>query len=222
MLEKQSKDKNMKKQSNDLKPESAAINMSGHILIRDKDTGEVIINKRNAIHYGNMARVVALALNNTAGAYINYMAFGNGGTSIDTSGGRVIYKSPRVSESYEASSSLYNKTHHKDIQGPDVVNPEVNKIEVITGPSYTDLKMTATLGYDEPSGQEIFDNSTNNDGDYVFDELGVFTYPADATLPTADAQFDTSTMLTHVIFHPVQKSQNRVIEIIYTIRIQLS
>ena len=33
---------------------------------------------------------------------------------------------------------------------------------------------------------------------------------------------DTSTMLTHVIFHPVQKSKNRVIEVIYTIRIQLS
>ena len=49
--------------------------------------------------------------------------------------------------------------------------------------------------------------------EYVFDELGVFT---NAT------SFDDSKMLTHVIFHPVQKSQNRVIEIIYTIRVQLS
>lgn len=220
MLEQQDKKEDMKKPSQEPVIDAAGLNMSGHILIRDKETGEVIINKRNAIHYGNMARVVALALNNTAGAYINYMAFGNGGTSIDTSGGRVIYKSPRVSESYEASTSLYNKTYHKDIQGVEA--DDLNKIEIITGPSYTDIKMTVTLGYAEPADQDVFDNSTNNAGDYVFDELGVFTYPADATLPTDNAQFNTSTMLTHVIFHPVQKSQNRVIEIIYTIRIQLS
>jgi hypothetical protein len=29
-------------------------------------------------------------------------------------------------------------------------------------------------------------------------------------------------MLTHVIFHPVQKSANRIIEVIYTVRVQLS
>jgi len=40
----------------------AGLSMSGHILIRDKDTGEELINKRNAIHYGNMANLVANAL----------------------------------------------------------------------------------------------------------------------------------------------------------------
>jgi len=29
-------------------------NISGHILIRDKESGEEIVNKRNAIHYGNL------------------------------------------------------------------------------------------------------------------------------------------------------------------------
>lgn len=221
MLDQRDKDKDMSKKNNELKPDPALFNMSGHILIKDKNTGEVIINKRNAIHYGNMARVVALALNNTSAAYIHYMGFGNGGTSIGTEG-KVTYKSPRVSEAYEASTSLYNKTYHKDIQGPDVEDPENNKIEIITGPSYTDIRMTVTLGYYQPTNQEIFDNSTNNDGDYVFDELGIFTYPSDTTDPDPDVQFNSSTMLTHVIFHPVQKSQNREIEIIYTIRIQLS
>jgi hypothetical protein len=46
--------------------DNAGLNMSGHILIRDVETGEELINKRNAIHYGNMARIVAEALNNTA------------------------------------------------------------------------------------------------------------------------------------------------------------
>lgn len=201
------KDSSMNKETVD----NAGLNMSGHILIRDKETGEEIINKRNAIHYGNMARIVAEALNNTADSYINYIAFGNGGTSVDTSGGKVLYRSPRVSEAYEASASLYNKTYHKDIQG--VQADDNNKIEIITGASYTDIKMTVTLGYSEPTDQEVFDTSANNEGNYIFDELGVFTNATD---------FDDSKMLTHVIFHPVQKSQNRVIEIIYTIRVQLS
>lgn len=191
--------------------DNAGLNMNGHIIIRDKETGEEIINKRNAIHYGNMARIVAQALNNTADSYINFIAFGNGGTSVDSSGGKVIYRSPRVSESYEASASLYNKTYHKDIHGAQA--DDDNKIEIITGASYTDIKMTVTLGYSEPSGQDVFDSSTTNTGDFIFDEMGVFTNATD---------FNNSEMLTHVIFHPVQKSQNRVIEIIYTIRVQLS
>jgi len=191
--------------------DNAGLNMSGHIVIRDKETKEEIVNKRNAIHYGNMARIVAEALNNTSDSYVNFIAFGNGGTSVDTAGGKVLYRSPRVSEAYEASASLYSKTYHKDIQG--VESDGDNKIEIITGPSYTDIKMTITLGYNEPAGQSVFDNSTTNTGDYIFDELGVFTNAS---------SFDNSKMLTHVIFHPVQKSQNRVIEIIYTIRVQLS
>lgn len=200
--------------------DNAGLNMSGHILIRDKNTKEEIVNKRNAIHYGNMARIVAEALNNTADSYINFIAFGNGGTSVDASGGKVLYRSPRVSEAYEAAASLYSKTYHKDIQG--LQSDDNNKIEIITGASFTDIKMTVTLGYGEPNGseaestgnpQEVFDTSITNEGDYIFDELGVFTNATD---------FNDAKMLTHVIFHPVQKSQNREIEIIYTIRVQLS
>jgi hypothetical protein len=45
-------------------------------------------------------------------------------------------------------------------------------------------------------------------GTYVFDELALYTA--------------NSTMLTHVIFHPVQKSANRKIQVIYTLRIRTS
>ena len=86
-------------------------------------------------------------------------------------------------------------------------------------PSYTDIKMTCTLGYDEPADQDLFDSSTTNEGDYIFDEMAIFSYPSD---PSNQVPINTSTMLTHVIFLPVQKSQHRIIEIIYTIRIQLS
>ena len=192
----------------------AGLSMSGHILIRDKETGEELINKRNAIHYGNMANLIANALNNAQGAYIHYMAFGNGATSVDTAG-RVIYKSPRVSEAYETGANLYSRTYYKIISA----DTATDKIQIIPGPSYTDIKVTCTLGYAEPSDQDLFDDSTTNEGDYIFDELALFSYPSD---PTDDTPINTSTMLTHVVFHPVQKSQNRIIEVIYTVRVQLS
>ena len=188
--------------------DNAGIKMSGHILIRDAETKEELVNKRNAIHYGNMANMIANALTNTSGAYIHYMAFGNGATSVD-SAGKVIYKAPRVSESYENSATLYSRTYQKVISN----NTATDKIEIIPGASYTDLKITCTLGYNQPSGQDTFDTSTTNEGLYVFDELGLLSYAADP---------NDSTMLTHVIFHPVQKSANRTIEIIYTVRVQLN
>jgi len=70
--------------------------------------------------------------------------------------------------------------------------------------------VTCLLDYGEPSGQSAFDNTTNNNGDFVFDELGLKSFSS-----TGNSQ-----LLTHVIFHPVQKSLNRLIQIDYTVRIQ--
>jgi hypothetical protein len=66
------------------------------------------------------------------------------------------------------------------------------------------------LDYGEPTGQQAFDNTTNNNSDFVFDELGLRSY----------SSADNSLLLTHVIFHPVQNSLNRLIQIDYTVRIQ--
>jgi hypothetical protein len=44
----------------------------------------------------------------------------------------------------------------------------------------------------------------------VFDELGLRSYNTNGT----------SLLLTHVVFHPVLKSLNRLIQIDYTVRIQ--
>ena len=71
------------------------------------------------------------------------------------------------------------------------------------------------LDYGEPAGQAAFDNSTQTDSDYIFDELGLL-----ANYGT-DSQGNVITrLLTHVIFHPVQKSLNRQIQVDYTVRIQ--
>ena len=201
-----------------MKPDdSAGINMSGHVLIKDKQTGEVLLNKRNAIHYGNMAALVAAAitqsrsLTSDSTAYVHRLAFGNGATAVDASG-RVVYRTPRVSESYNESASLYNRTYFKDIS-EDSDSNDPNRIEVIPGNSYTDLRITCPLGFNEPAGQDLFDTSTDNQGDFVFDEIALYSFANDIS---------DAVMLTHVVFHPVQKSANRSIEIVYTLRIQLN
>ena len=70
--------------------------------------------------------------------------------------------------------------------------------------------MSCLLDYGEPSGQDAVDNATNADSLYVFDELGLVSYN-----PAGQGR-----LLTHVIFHPVQKSLNRLIQIDYTVRVQ--
>jgi hypothetical protein len=68
------------------------------------------------------------------------------------------------------------------------------------------------LDFGEPSGQQAFDNAVNSDGTYIFDEIGIRAYGEDGT--------GSGPLLTHVIFHPTQKSLNRLLQIDYTIRIQ--
>jgi len=81
------------------------------------------------------------------------------------------------------------------------------------GNKYTDIVVTCTLDYGEPTGQAAFDNTTNFNGDYVFDELGLKSWEG-------TENGGTNKLLTHVVFHPVQKSLNRLIQIDYTLRIQ--
>lgn len=199
--------------------DSVGFNVSGHILIRDKESGEEIVNKRNAIHYGNLGYLISQALGNQDNKIIHFMAFGNGATSVD-SAGKVIYKSTNTSESRETDASLYRKTFAKVVsntaQNSDQTN---NKVQVIEGSGFTDLKITCTLGLNEPSGQDSFDTSSANDGDFVFDELGLMTYVDGSNATTASSSGE---LLTHVIFHPVQKSLNRIIEVVYTLRIQMT
>jgi hypothetical protein len=92
------------------------------------------------------------------------------------------------------------------------LDPTRNYIETrhVTGVNYTDVFITCLLDYGEPNGQSAFDNSNDNENDFVFDELGLKSYSSTGN----------SRLLTHVIFHPVQKSLNRLIQIDYTVRIQ--
>ena len=184
--------------------------LQGHIKIHDPTSGEVIINKRNAIHYENISVALAESLSNAGQSWIHEMSFGNGGTSVDPTG-VITYLTPN---STGVNASLYNQTFTKVVDDRSVNNldPVRNKIETrhLSGTNYTDILVTCLLDYGEPDGQDAFDTATNSENLYVFDELGLKSYNPDGT----------GKLLTHVIFHPVQKSLNRLIQIDYTVRIQ--
>ena len=171
---------------------------------------EVFVNKRNAIHYENMSIALANGLSNRGQQFIYKMAFGNGGTTVDPTG-IITYLTPNT---VGVNAALYNETYSKIVN--DVVqsnlDPTRNYIEVLhtSGNNYSDVLVTCLLDYGEPTNQSAYDTLSNGESAYVFDELGLITYDPQGSYK----------LLTHVVFHPIQKSLNRLVQIDYTIRVQ--
>jgi hypothetical protein len=216
-MDKNTEDLEQKSMDNNTKPnEVSGIHVQGHIKIFDPESGEVYINKRNAIHYENISEAIAYTLSNKGQSYIYEMHFGNGGTSVDPTG-IINYLPPNVNTS---NSNLYNPTFAKIVDNTSALNadPTRNKMEIrhVPGRVYTDIVISCLLDYGEPAGQAAFDNSTNLEDTYTFDELGLKARSTDGS----SGLTTTGKLLTHVIFHPVQKSLNRLIQIDYTVRIQ--
>lgn len=199
--------------------EKPGVSVHGHVLITDiTDTKNpvVVLDKDNAIHSENFSVAIANSLagsEDSAGlkfGSISTMAFGNGATTI-LSTGRVTYKTPRVS----TYGGLYNQTYAKKINANlfASVESDFNSVSTvhIPGQIFSDIVCVCTLGLGEPEDQTV-SSSTDMDGKYVFDEI---------MLATGDDTTGALTPLTHLIFHPVEKSSNRVLQVKYTIRIQI-
>lgn len=191
------------------------VQIEGFVKIFDPVTGEVFVDKKNAIHYENISVAIAQTLSNRGVGTIYKMAFGNGGSSVDSTG-IITYLPPNTTGE---NASLYNQTYAKVVDDTNILNfnPTRNKMTVAhsAGKVYTDIIVQCLLDYNEPPGQDAFDNATYSDATYVFDELGLLAYKG-----TDNAGTELTKLITHVIFHPVQKSLNRQIQIDYTVRIQ--
>ena len=190
--------------------ETGGFHFEGHIKIHDPVTKEVFVDKRNAIHYENMSVAMVNSLSNQGYGTVYQMIFGTGGTTVDPTG-LITYLTPNT---VGVNSSLYNQTYVKtvDQSRSNNTDPVRNKMQVrhISGATYSDLIISCLLDYGAPTDQEAFDNSVDLSGNFVFDELGLKSYN-----PSGDGK-----LLTHVVFHPVQKSLNRLLQIDYTIRVQ--
>ena len=213
----------------------------GTLKISDKETGTVLVDKRNAIHPGNMAYIMASALGgkpasvNSSGSspYINWMAFGNGGSTSTTT---ISYRSPRVFTTYDglpitsSNSTLYSKTYQQevvstvyapgeDMGGGNLVPENTSKVNFKVEMSHDDYEAMQQLS-DPSITTPATDSSTDTNSvtAFTFDEIGLL---AGVSTPTGMDETKTL-MVTHVTFHPVLLSANRTIVVDYTITVQLS
>ena len=198
------------------------IDMQGHVKIFDVDTGEIFVDKPNKIHSENMSRCIANTLSNKDNFTIYEMHFGSDGTITDAQG-NISYREPKVNL---ANDDLYADKFFKNIDTLDADNSDIanNKMEVVyaDGSAYTDKIITSTLAYNEPSSSDTNFNlsspivsqntADNSDGQFIFDEIGLKAKSIDGR--------NQGLLLSHVIFHPVEKSANRKIQVLYTIRIR--
>mgnify|MGYP001190786376 FL=1 len=199
------------------------IDMQGHVKIFDVDTGEILVDKPNKIHAENMSRCIATTLSNKDHFTIYEMHFGNDGTIIDAQG-NLTYREPKVTL---ANDDLYNDRFFKNVDTLDADNTNTteNKIDVLytDGNAFSDIVITCTLDYTEPNtagsdasfnlasaNQNAVDGAAS--GNFIFDELGLKSKSSDGR--------NKGLLLSHVIFHPVEKSQNRKIQILYTIKVR--
>jgi hypothetical protein len=189
----------------------AKVRIEGHVLITDPETNEILVDKKNAIHFENFSEALALSLANRPNGFIQEMSFGNGASTVSGTGA-ITYFPPNVTGS---EATLYNQTYSKVVndQSPLNTNKATSFIRIVHGANsvYSDIIVTCLLDYNEPAGQEAFDDTTSTETQFVFDELGLFSYDDSGA----------GKLLTHVIFHPVQKSLNRTIQVRYTLRIYM-
>lgn len=198
----------------------------GHLKIRDKFTGQVLVDKKNAIHFGNISWAITNALAGDSSGHITYIVFGSGGTSVD-SAGNIAYRSPNTSNLQDPAAIPYQPSFWK------AFGTSGASLETVPGTSnFSDLRCTVTIAFGEPDNvapeilQDTIDRAATTNDTYVFDEIALYTGTTMGTLGSLGVgdSFNfqpDGRMLTHVIFHPVQKAANRELEIEYTIRVQM-
>lgn len=181
------------------------IQIKGHLIITD-DLGNVLVDKDNAVHPRNMARVIARALAREDNYFIHRIALGNGGTDVDAAL-NITFNTPNDGQPPDTrtwDSQLYNETYSEivDDSNPNIgTGPGANPaddpptVEHVSGPGVfsseigilSQVSVRATLNRDEPAGQtpsSTFDPNPN--AEYVFDEVALFTSGAE---PVARAGF---------------------------------
>ncbi len=190
--------------------------VKGHVLVKDKETGEVLLDKFNAVHNKNMAIAIARGLSNEPPDSLNVgksqiyrIKLGNGGSAIDSMN-LIVYQPPNVTG---PTADLYNTTYEEIVDEADPACPAENSVTYQESPEPDETAVvivTATIAAGEPSGQDLSDSPPNPDPEaqFAFDELGLFT--------------SDDLLLTHIIFSPILKTANRELVITYTLTISVS
>jgi len=199
--------------------DNAGIGVTGHLKINSwelDDDGNPFdftnhVDKCNAIHDGNMVYAIAKSMigQDSANTFaIGWIAFGDGGSEIAETG-TVTYRPTNTQNNRNELADLHQRVYQKKIED-EGFKMEVSPI--VYNRAIADINANIILQQGEPFGQLPMDNAVEFSDRFVFDELGFFS--------NSD-NIEDSYMLTHLVFHPVQKSLNRVFEIDYTIRFEI-
>lgn len=170
------------------------VEVIGHVNIRD-DLGNVLLDEDNAVHPQNLARVFARALANEDNFWVDRIAFGNGGTTVNASM-QIEYKTPNDGQDPDPAgweSRLYNETYSEVIDDSNVLigagpgsdpTGDPTSEEHVSGPGVRSAELGLTsqvtievvLNPNEPFGQDAMDGSqTDPDSTFTFDEIGLYT-----------------------------------------------
>lgn len=191
------------------------VNIQGHVQILEFDTyadyksrkvKDVLLDKHNAVHKENASIVMARGIAHRPNGSIFFMYFGNGGATI-IPGGNVVLNPPNVS----GASDLYNATYFESVDNI-LGAPDGNGMDVrhITGSLFSDADIRCIVGKSEPFGQlpsDTVESIDLNTEQFAFNEIA---------LKTAD-----NLLITHITFAPILKNAQRLMEVVYTLRISI-
>lgn len=182
------------------------VEYENHEDIGNEDKGRVLLDKRNAIHEENASIVIARALANRENGSIYSMHFGTGGATVDPLG-NISFATPNTVGAADLNVPVYFEVVDDTLDAPDGNQMAVRHIN---GTLFSDVEIRCVIDKDEPFGQQAFDNvgfNINDESQFVFDEIGL--------------KSEDGLLITHITFSPIQKSANRVVEIVYLIRIRI-
>lgn len=176
------------------------VSVKGHVSIFNQTENRYMLDKFNAVHPQNMARIIARALAREPNSYIYRLALGNGGAQYVT--GQVVINPPidgRDGSGWE--SRLYNETYSEIVDdtnvnvGSDPGSSDASGVRPGGGSDPNDdsapdsvvsqevgtksnIIVTMYLNQNEPSGQiaTISDSVDTADAYFDFNELGLYSF----------------------------------------------
>lgn len=191
--------------------EQINVSVEGHVKITSYDDLEsrsnprVELDKRNAVHPENMSTALARGIAGLQSGHLYTLHFGTGGATVDTLSS-IVYSAPNTSGAADLNTPIYSEVVDTARGAPTGNSANVRHVSSTV---YSDVEVRCILDKNEPAGQATVDNVTTDlAGNFIFDEMGLKT--------------DDGLLLTHITFNPVEKTSNRVFEVIYTLRITVS
>lgn len=205
---------------------TAGIKIAGHVKVWDPITKEIFVDDHNAINPETMSIVIANLLANNGNSHVYEMHFGNGG-AIRSDVANITYKDAELNLESGIIANLFNPTYFKVVDDADDSNnwnPEINyvKTEHIYGLPYSDIVITCTLTEDEPTsgpidsvgpGKKLVGVDEEDAGRLEFSEIGLKS--------KGTAGLNSGYLLSHIVFEPVTKTADRIIQVVYTLRISV-